>query len=93
MKKLILDLDGIIDSKTLHQYLARELDFADYYGHTFDAFWDCIADESLSTMPDTLIVKNLSKLRSHLPDEAKRLRSCLDSYQIEYPDRTVEFLD
>jgi RNAse (barnase) inhibitor barstar len=80
---LTLDLTWIKDDKTLHKYLCKMLSFPEYYGHNFDAFWDCIRDEKQSIMPKTLNVIGLSELASHLPQEAKLLEQSLLDYQKE----------
>lgn len=78
-----LDLTGIYDEETLHEYLSKMLSFPEYYGRNFDAFWDCIRDDEQSTMPKTLNVIGLSALASHLPQEAKLLKQSLLDYQKE----------
>ena len=50
MDKIInLDFDEYTSSKQIHDYLAKELDFPDYYGNNLDALYDCLTeiDESV----------------------------------------------
>jgi RNAse (barnase) inhibitor barstar len=82
-ESITLDLTGIYDEETLHEYLSKMLSFPEYYGRNFDAFWDCIRDDEQSIMPKTLIVNGLSELASHLPQEAKLLKQLLLDYQKE----------
>lgn len=88
-EKLLLDMSGIIDDETLHEYLSKKLNFPGYYGYNFDAFWDCITDEGQSLMPNVLVVKGLAALRGYLPKEHEKLISCLKDYEKEYSDRRV----
>jgi RNAse (barnase) inhibitor barstar len=88
-EKLLLDMSGIIDDETLHEYLSKKLNFPGYYGYNFDAFWDCITDEEQSSMPNVLVVEGLASLKMLLPKEYEKLFACLKDYEIEYPDRIV----
>ena len=88
-EEILLDLSGIINSETMHEYLSTRLNFPAYYGYNFDAFWDCITDEQLSDMPNTLIVEGLKALKKHLPDEHNKLLNCLKDYGKKFPHRKV----
>ena len=84
-----IDVSGIFDEETLHEYLSKTLGFPGYYGFNFDAFWDCICDDSSSDMPATLIVTGVHELIRHAPEAAEKFRGCLDDYRTEFPDREV----
>ena len=44
-KKLYtLDFSEIKYYDDIHEIIKRELDFPDYYGCNWDAFWDCLTD-------------------------------------------------
>ena len=90
-EKLILDMSGILDAETLHEYLSKRLNFPGYYGYNFDAFWDCITDEGQSSMPSTLQVEGLAALEKYLPEEHTKLMGCLKDYEKEYPERKVTY--
>jgi RNAse (barnase) inhibitor barstar len=64
-------------STSLHEMLAAALDFPDYYGKNWDAFWDCLRCPERSAMPRTLIIRGLGVLEKRLPKDAARLRGCL----------------
>ena len=51
MKKILLDLSPIQSREQLHDYLARTMDFPDYYGRNLDALYDMLTD----IMEDTCI--------------------------------------
>ena len=88
-EKLLIDMSGILDAETMHEYLSKKLGFPSYYGFNFDAFWDCIRDDEQSTMPLTLIVEGLSDLKKYLPEEHKKLNGCLKDYEEMYSHRRV----
>lgn len=93
MDKRVIDVSGILDEETLHEYLSKELNFFGGYGFNFDVFWDCIKDNQLSQMPDYLVVEGLADLKKKLPDGAHKLLSCLQDYQKEFPERKVEYIE
>lgn len=41
---IIIDCTNIENKRQLHELLARELEFPDYYGHNLDALFDCLTD-------------------------------------------------
>lgn len=40
----ILDFSEIKHYIEIHSVIQKELDFPDYYGRNWDAFWDCLTD-------------------------------------------------
>ena len=44
MKTVILDGNVVHSREELHEYLAKEFDFPDYYGKNLDALHDCLTD-------------------------------------------------
>lgn len=40
----ILDFSNIEHYTDIHNIIKKELDFPDYYGCNWDAFWDCLTD-------------------------------------------------
>lgn len=87
--EMTLDVSGIYDEETLHEYFSKVLDFPGYYGFNFDAFWDCITDDDQSTMPSHLIVTGLADLKTHCPAGRSKLMGCLADYSSEFPERRV----
>ena len=89
--KLLLDLSGIIDAETLHEYLSKKLNFPGYYGFNFDAFWDCVRDDAQSSMPNTLFLEGLSEFAKNLPAEYEKFMDCMSDYEKEFSDRRVVY--
>ncbi len=92
MKKLeviVIDMSGILEAGTMHEYLSKKLNFSGYYGFNFDAFWDTITDEVQSSMPDVLKVEGLDELEKNIPGEYSKFLGCLKDYEKQYPERQV----
>ena len=89
MDKLLLDVSGIMDEETFHEYVSKKLNFPGYYGYNLNAFWDCITDEDQSSMPKTLVVEGLAALKGFLPELHDGFVECLNDYIKELPDRAV----
>jgi len=88
---LLIDMSGIMDEETFHEYISTKLNFPDYYGYNLDSFWDCITHEDQSSMPKILKVEGLAALNSFLPELHSGFVECLRDYAKEYPDRSVLF--
>jgi len=90
-QKLLIDMSGLLDDETFHEYLSKKLNFPGYYGYNLDAFWDCITDPDQSSMPKVLVVEGLAALKCYLPELHDKFVKCLCDYMVEYPDREVIF--
>ena len=91
--QLTLDVSGIYDEETLHEYFFTTLGFPGYYGFNFDAFWDCITTDEQSSMPVHLIVTGLADLKRLCPEGHRKLSACLDDYNKEFPERELTLLN
>ncbi|MCP4614365.1 MAG: hypothetical protein GY845_37245 [Planctomycetes bacterium] len=89
--KLLIDMSGIMDEETFHEFVSKKLDFPGYYGFNLDAFWDSITDDEQSSMPKTLEVEGLAALKGFLPDLHDDFVECLQDYAKEFPERRVIF--
>ncbi|XOV68278.1 MAG: barstar family protein [Fluviicola sp.] len=79
--KYLIDLSGIIDKETFHEYISKKLDFPACYCHNFDAFWDCLL---VMDSNSTIRVEGLADLRKNLPDTFEKLNECISDYRKEY---------
>jgi ribonuclease inhibitor len=91
IEELLIDMSGIMDEETFHEYASKKLDFPSYYGFNLDAFWDCITDDEQSSMPKTLKVEGLAALKGFLPNLHDGFVECLQTYGKEFPERRVIF--
>lgn len=80
----IIDFSGICDPKSIHQTLARVLDFPDWYGHNLDALYDCLTE-----LPDEvhLVIKNWDTGAAF----SEGFQSVFENAQDDNPDFTVEY--
>lgn len=75
---MTLDLTGI-DSKTaLHHLFKAELQFPDWYGVSWDAFWDCII--AVVEMPAQLVLSNWEEFAGQCPRDMDILRRVIQDY-------------
>lgn len=68
----IVEIDGVLvtGKRGLHAYLAKRLDFPDYYGHNLDALYDLL----MSRQEETEIrLVHLPALQATLGDYANKL--------------------
>ena len=62
----------------LHHLFKSRLQFPDFYGMSWDAFWDAIT--GLVTMPDEITVTGFSKFRRLYPGDALTLEEIAKQY-------------
>jgi ribonuclease inhibitor len=78
-----VDLFNVMTATDLHHELACALDFPDFYGQNWNAFWDAIT--GLVEMPRVLRFHGWEAFSDRLPREAQMMRQCLADMQREYP--------
>lgn len=44
MKKIILDIRQYTEPEEIHDYIAKKMDFPEYYGKNLDALYDMLTD-------------------------------------------------
>ena len=81
---VVIDLSGIASGPELHAILARALDFPDFYGRNWNAFWDAIT--GLVVMPHRLRLVDWSSFEDRMSEEARYLRGCLDDMIQQFPE-------
>ncbi|MGL4698039.1 barstar family protein [Enterococcus larvae] len=82
-EQTVIDVKGIQTAKQLHMVLKESLDFPDFYGKNWDAFWDAIT--GLVAMPKNIIFENWMDLEGNLPEDSALLKELLDDYNKEMP--------
>lgn len=87
---LAIDVSSVSTVHELHALLARHFAFPSYYGHNWDAFWDCITDTERRSLPEALEVFGLGALTAKLPREAQLFQQCLAELQRERPGFKVQ---
>ncbi len=91
-KKIVeIDLNSVQSSEELHTLLKEKLDFPDFYGMNWNAFWDSIT--GLVELPEKLVLTGWSNMAKNLGDDAKIMKYYLDQYteKNDYIKCTFEF--
>ncbi|MDP9950352.1 MULTISPECIES: barstar family protein [Streptomyces] len=88
---ITIDVSEVSDERSLHLLLMRELDFPEFYGRNWDAFWDAIT--GLVSIPDRVRFLGWDQLVTAVPRGAAMLRRSLDDYQTAYrPQFVAEYV-
>ena len=82
--EIIIDCSEIKEKRELHEQLKTKLNFPEYYGMNWDAFWDCITE--INNLPNKLIMKNWSKLKLKLPKDTKIFEEIISDFKNENPN-------
>jgi ribonuclease inhibitor len=83
-----IDVGTVETTRALHILLRERLDFPEFYGHNWGAFWDAIT--GLVEIPTSIKFLNWDKLEQRLNFDARMLRQCLtdlgksQNIQVEY---------
>lgn len=88
-KHIAINVSQASTARELHALLAEQLSFPNYYGHNWDAFWDCVTDPEQSKLPNPLHIVGFEALALRLPREAHLLQQCLAELQQERPELQV----
>lgn len=78
MYSVDIDLANIASLAELHQTFKDNLNFPEYYGMNWDAFWDCV--NSIDDMPDTLYLTGWQQFGLRFPHEQSLLTELIDGY-------------
>ncbi|MBT9393891.1 barstar family protein [Hymenobacter sp. NST-14] len=85
---MTLDLTGITSKAALHQLFKEQLGFEEWYGPSWDAFWDSVV--ALVEMPPVLTLTNWQEFAEHCPRDMQLLRQVMQDYAVEmYPKQIV----
>ena len=79
MNKVTLDLTGVKFPQEMHRKFQKVLGFPDYYGNNWDAFWDCIMNDSTVEYIEIL---GESKVSPALRSMVEELRQILQKVKI-----------
>lgn len=82
-ERVVIDVGEVETSEELQVVLKEKLDFPDFYGENWDAFWDAIT--GLVELPETVIFENWGKLEHSLPEEARTLKKMLSNFNERHP--------
>lgn len=84
----VLDFSQIKNYSELHEIIKKELDFPDYYGRNWDAFWDCLTD--MVGRPVHVEIRGLERLEQKFEEDAKKMLELLKEWKHYNSDRYAE---
>ena len=82
-QQIAIALGDVLTAEALHERLMTALNFPNFYGYNWDAFWDAIT--GLVPMPHVLRLEGWQHLVRHLPEEALVLKTQLTRMQALAP--------
>lgn len=80
---LALDVSNIKTAEDFHQYLKLKLEFPEFYGMNWDAFWDAIT--GLVELPENIVIIGWNELVKLIPEETNSFIEIMELYNKEYP--------
>jgi RNAse (barnase) inhibitor barstar len=78
-----IDVTNVNNSDQLHSLLKKSLDFPDFYGMNWDAFWDAIT--GLVEMPKKLIFIGWESVEKAVPNDAILMKNLLKKLNEKHP--------
>jgi RNAse (barnase) inhibitor barstar len=84
---MTLDLQGITTKAALHALFKQRLHFPEWYGSSWDAFFDCIV--AIVPMPTELRLENWQEFAAAAPHDMAILRRVVDDYAQEVPGKRI----
>ncbi|MCI1188968.1 barstar family protein [Hymenobacter sp. DH14] len=82
---MTIDLTDIDTKAAFHMLMKRELGFPDWYGVSWDAFWDAII--AVVEMPDTVVLQHWQAFAQACPHDMAILRDIIANYPREKPGK------
>lgn len=75
----VLDFSKIKYYSELHEIIKVGLDFPDYYGKNWDAFWDCLTD--MVGRPVHIEIRGLEQLEKKFKEDAELMLELLKEWK------------
>jgi RNAse (barnase) inhibitor barstar len=84
---MTIDLTGITSKAAIHQLFKEKLSFEEWYGPSWDAFWDSVV--AIVEMPPVLILTNWEEFAQHCPRDMQILRQVVKDYAVEMAPKRI----
>jgi RNAse (barnase) inhibitor barstar len=85
-----IDVTNVQSANELHLLLKEKLEFPNFYGENWDAFWDAIT--GLVSLPDKLIFVGWADLEKRLTKDSKIMKEFLLKHNRDFPSWKCEYL-
>lgn len=89
-KVYTLDFTKVNHFLEVQHIIKDSLNFPEYYGYNWDAFWDCLHD--LEDYPMRIKIIGLEELSLRYSDMADKLLEILKKFKYQYPAITNIFI-
>lgn len=87
-KKYTIDFRDVQYYLEMHFVIKQALDFPDYYGCNWDAFWDCITD--MYGEPMHIEIIGLDVVERRFGDTARKMVGILKRFKHNYRDKYTD---
>ena len=78
-KKYIVDFTNVKYYLEMHEVIKKSLDFPDYYGRNWSAFWDCLND--MYGDPKHIEIIGLDVIKRNFDDSADKMIKILKRFK------------
>jgi ribonuclease inhibitor len=85
---VVIDLSGVNTKVAIHQAFKQQLGFPEWYGPSWDAFWDAII--AVVEMPDEVVLLNWQEFAQACPKDMQILRQIISDYHAEKPTKRLQ---
>jgi len=84
----IIDFTNVKYYLQVHEIIKEALDFPDYYGKNWDAFWDCITDMAGETVH--IEIYGFDVLEEKFPGTGQKLIKILTRFKHYADDKSID---
>ena len=96
-EKYTIDFTNVKHYLEMHFIIKKELDFPDYYGCNWSAFWDCLTD-MVGDAPIHIEIRGIEVIEQKFDDVASKMIGVLKRFQHYENDEfindiTIEIVD
>jgi RNAse (barnase) inhibitor barstar len=85
---MTLDLTSITTKADLHELFKTTLGFPEWYGPSWDAFWDSAT--AIVQMPPTLTLTHWQEFARHCPRDFSILQQVIQDYNADMAPKRIE---
>lgn len=90
-EQYIIDFSKVEHYSEMHKVIQEALNFPDYYGQNWDAFWDCLTD--MAGRPVHIEIIGLEVIKKKFPGEEKILLETLKEFKHCRNDKYANQID
>jgi len=84
---MVIDLAGCKTKEAIHEVFRQKLEFPEFYGANWDAYWDAIT--GLVEMPDEVELVHWHDFAQACPRDMQILREIINDYSEQLPGKRI----